>query len=190
MFNGMVPEEYRRPGWETFLECWKSELECCSIELLTMFVFCGRLLPWPADECAGTFDQYQSSRHKEMATRLPQLAEIAVIGEIANLFHSDGHVGRFEEWMDRAICDAPGRKVVQEYLCSCRQARQRVEALHILGRPITTKAVDSSNGTNATAFTEEDIRLCAYFKWAAAGRQEDDGVYCWLEAEKELLAGS
>jgi hypothetical protein len=37
---------------------------------------------------------------------------------------------------------------------------------------------------------EEDIRLCAYCKWEAAGKPGGDGVDFWLEAEKELLKGS
>jgi hypothetical protein len=37
---------------------------------------------------------------------------------------------------------------------------------------------------------EEDIRLCAYCKWEAAGKPGGDGVNFWLEAEKELLKRS
>jgi hypothetical protein len=32
----------------------------------------------------------------------------------------------------------------------------------------------------------EEIRLCAYRKWEAAGRPPGDGVTFWLEAEQEL----
>jgi hypothetical protein len=32
----------------------------------------------------------------------------------------------------------------------------------------------------------EDIQLCAFHKWEAAGRPSGDGVQFWLEAEKEL----
>ncbi|QVL30001.1 DUF2934 domain-containing protein [Telmatocola sphagniphila] len=31
----------------------------------------------------------------------------------------------------------------------------------------------------------EDIRLCAYHKWEAAGKPTGDGVSFWLEAEQE-----
>ena len=34
--------------------------------------------------------------------------------------------------------------------------------------------------------TENEIRLCAYRKWVAAGRPIGDGVAFWLEAEREL----
>ena len=39
---------------------------------------------------------------------------------------------------------------------------------------------------NGKTMSEEDIRLCAYCKWEAAGRPSGDGVNFWLEAEKEL----
>jgi hypothetical protein len=42
---------------------------------------------------------------------------------------------------------------------------------------------------NGKTVCEEDIRLCAYCKWEAAGRPGGDGVSFWLEAEKELLQG-
>jgi Ser-tRNA(Ala) deacylase AlaX len=34
---------------------------------------------------------------------------------------------------------------------------------------------------------DEDIRLCAYWKWEAAGKPTGDGVQFWLEAEQELV---
>jgi hypothetical protein len=34
--------------------------------------------------------------------------------------------------------------------------------------------------------TENEIRLCAYRKWVAAGRPISDGVAFWLGAEREL----
>ena len=34
---------------------------------------------------------------------------------------------------------------------------------------------------------EENIRMCAYRKWEAAGRPAGDGVQFWLEAERELV---
>lgn len=35
----------------------------------------------------------------------------------------------------------------------------------------------------------DEIRLCAYYKWEAAGRPEGDGLDFWLDAERELLSG-
>jgi hypothetical protein len=34
--------------------------------------------------------------------------------------------------------------------------------------------------------SEENIRLLAYRKWEAAGRPIGDGLFFWLEAEREL----
>jgi hypothetical protein len=36
------------------------------------------------------------------------------------------------------------------------------------------------------AVPEEQVRLCAYRKWQAAGCPPGDGVAFWLEAEREL----
>jgi hypothetical protein len=36
----------------------------------------------------------------------------------------------------------------------------------------------------------EDIQLCAFHKWEAAGKPIGDGVQFWLEAEKELAEGT
>jgi Protein of unknown function (DUF2934) len=37
--------------------------------------------------------------------------------------------------------------------------------------------------------SDEDIRLCAYQKWEAAGKPTGDGVQFWLEAEQEAVEG-
>jgi hypothetical protein len=45
------------------------------------------------------------------------------------------------------------------------------------------------NYHNGKLLSEEDIRLCAYRKWEAAGKPTGDGVQFWLEAEQELVEG-
>ncbi|MDB5354036.1 MAG: hypothetical protein JWN24_489 [Phycisphaerales bacterium] len=151
MFNGMIPEEDRRPNWYTFLGQWKSELEHCSIEVMTMFVISGHASPWPAQECARAFERYQSLRHRATATHLPRLAEIAVMGGVTNLFLDGGDVGKFEEWVDRGIHDAAGLNSVQKYLQSRRDTRQRIDTGHILGRATPMDEGGHIGRTNAPA---------------------------------------
>jgi hypothetical protein len=60
------------------------------------------------------------------------------------------------------------------------------------GQPTTpTKAAVAFNDNNHNGkwVSEEDIRLCAYQKWQAAGQPTGDGVQFWLEAEEELMEG-
>jgi len=60
------------------------------------------------------------------------------------------------------------------------------------GKPTTspTAVVATSDiGHDGKAFSDEDIRICAYQKWEAAGKPAGDGVQFWLEAEQELVAG-
>jgi Protein of unknown function (DUF2934) len=45
----------------------------------------------------------------------------------------------------------------------------------------------SDNGHKGKLVSDEDIRLCAYQKWEAAGKPTGDGVQFWLEAEQELV---
>jgi hypothetical protein len=58
-------------------------------------------------------------------------------------------------------------------------------------RTTLTKAVVavSDNNHNGMLVLEEDIRLCAYQKWEAAGHPTGDGIRFWLEAEQELVEG-
>lgn len=156
LFNSMCPEQNGRPGWDNFLSRWNSELEQCSIELVVVYIILGHDQPWPVEECVGAFEQYQRSRHQAAATHLPRLAEIAVMAEIANLFLDGGQIERFEEWVYRSIHDAAGGKVVQDYLCSCREKRQRVDVQHVLGRPLATNAGNGSPEANVTTVSEED----------------------------------
>jgi len=60
------------------------------------------------------------------------------------------------------------------------------------GKPtISTKAVVASgdNDHDGKLVSDEDIRLCAYQKWEAAGKPAGDGVRFWLQAEQELMQG-
>lgn len=60
------------------------------------------------------------------------------------------------------------------------------------GIPTTpTKAAiaSSDNVHNGTLVSDEDIRICAYQKWEAAGKPAGDGVQFWLQAEQELVEG-
>jgi hypothetical protein len=46
-----------------------------------------------------------------------------------------------------------------------------------------------ASGDNAlinAAESREDIQLCAFHKWEAAGKPTGEGVRFWLEAEREL----
>ena len=59
-------------------------------------------------------------------------------------------------------------------------------------KPTTpTQAADaaSDNDDIGKLVSDEDIRLCAYQKWEAAGKPTGDGVQFWLEAEQELMEG-
>jgi len=55
--------------------------------------------------------------------------------------------------------------------------------------PTTTAVASSDNCHNGKLVSDEDIRLCAYQKWEAAGKPTGDGVQFWLEAEQELVEG-
>jgi len=60
------------------------------------------------------------------------------------------------------------------------------------GKPTTpTEAAVASSDNDHTGklVSDEDIRLCAYQKWEAAGKPAGDGVQFWLEAEQELVEG-
>lgn len=60
------------------------------------------------------------------------------------------------------------------------------------GKPTTTiptAVATSANDHKGKLVSEEDIRLCAYQKWEAAGKPTGDGVQFWLEAEQELVEG-
>jgi len=178
MFNLMIPEETRRPNWREFLSRWNTELAKCSIELLSSHVILGLQVPWPAQDCVLAFQDYERSRYMATATKLPRLAEIAIMTEIANLFLESGQASEFEVWAERAILEASGRKAVQDQIRACLEHRIRIDVQRLLGR----------TGAGAREVDEADIRLHAYFKWEAAGRPNGDGVSFWLDAEKDLRA--
>jgi Protein of unknown function (DUF2934) len=60
------------------------------------------------------------------------------------------------------------------------------------GRPTTPTMAGAGSRDNVhhgKLVSAEDIRLCAYQKWEAAGKPTGNGVQFWLEAEQELEGG-
>jgi Protein of unknown function (DUF2934) len=55
--------------------------------------------------------------------------------------------------------------------------------------PTAAIVAPSDNDRHGGVVSDEEIRLCAYRKWEAAGRPAGDGVRFWLEAEQELAEG-
>ena len=56
--------------------------------------------------------------------------------------------------------------------------------------PATTTQTAVASGDKehkAPLVSVDDIRLCAYRKWASAGKPTGDGISFWLEAEQELV---
>ena len=186
MFNAMISPTDRRPHWETFLDRWRHELEQCSIEIVVIHVVMGHPLPWPPQDCATAFKKYQGLRFNGRAIRLPLLAELAVMGAVANLFLESKEVSMFQSWIDQAILDAAGNKAIQDYLLRCREEGHRIDVQHVLGRPLATDAAHELSEKKPTDVLEEDIRFLAYLKWEAAGRPPNSDIRFWLEAEREL----
>jgi hypothetical protein len=74
------------------------------------------------------------------------------------------------------------------------QRRQKHATLALAGkgnRTTLTKAgvASGDNDHHEELVSDEDIRLCAYRKWEAAGMPSGDGVQFWLEAEQEMVEG-
>src|SRR5271165_4797929 len=55
--------------------------------------------------------------------------------------------------------------------------------------PTKVAVASSDNDHHGKSVSDEDIRLCAYLNWEAAGRPSGDGVRFWLQAEQELVEG-
>lgn len=56
------------------------------------------------------------------------------------------------------------------------------------GAPAIAAVACSDRNQIAKLVSDEDIRLCAYQKWEAAGKPDGDGIQFWLEAEQALKA--
>ena len=182
LFNGIIPMSDRRPDWDGFLHRAGVEAERCSIEIMVVATVLGQALDWPAVEVAATFDQYQQTRHRKTATRLPRIVEVAVMAAVANLFLTDGCVEEFERWIDRGILDAAGAVAVQDYLRRCRADRRAADVQHVLGRPLTAEGQE----TIRVEVADADIRLRAYLKWVDGGKPVGSEIWFWLAAEREL----
>lgn len=186
IFNQLIRAEDRHPGSSSFFARWSDVLKLCSIEFLVAHVIGGLKPPWPATECASTFERYRTRRHKPRATRLNRLVELAVMGEIANLFLDGGNATEYDDWITAAILDGAGHKHVQDYLGALRNGRGRVDVKQVLGVPVMSVPQNENCGETPFPITEEEIRAAAYLKWEASGRPTGNPERFWLEAETEL----
>lgn len=185
LFNVVVAESDRRPNWANFLEKHRPDIDHCSVEWIAILVYLNRPMEWASQPCVEAFETYLKNRHRELATRLPKMLEIAVMAAIGNRFRDEGDEATFGEWVNRAIHDAAGRKTVQDYLRSCLTMHHRIETDLLLGRSSSNAPAAVSDDRRQEAELEDQIRRDAYFRWQSAGSPNGDGAMFWLEAERE-----
>lgn len=149
VYNAIIEDACKRPGYEQHLQQYENEFVRCSVEMMAARLVTGNSVDWASEECAAVFDRYLKQKYKPRSLNLPRRLEIAIAAEIANLYLESAEVECYAKWIDHAILDAAGDDALQRYLSECRDTSVRLETREILGIEPATTEPESNRGTSS-----------------------------------------
>jgi hypothetical protein len=133
LYNSLITEEARRPGWETVLEVYSKEFSTCSIEMMIVRIILSQELPWPIEECIDILKAFNEKRFWKGTLEIPVLIEIALLVSISNKALNAGkHDDRI--WLLKtAIHEACGHLTIQHLLLNSLENKEVFDVSKILG---------------------------------------------------------
>lgn len=136
MFNSVIPEADRRPGWSEFLERHAPGEQPCSIDLLAAIAAFEMTHDEKPEVCEAVFEAYLKSKFKKHTINLPWIIEVGIMLTIANGYLAEGNTQKFEHWANRALLNSAGKKQVQDSIAAHLAAeRKPFEIGKLIGRP-------------------------------------------------------
>jgi len=127
VYNSVLSEEDRVPGYERFLERHIDHLLAPSIEMLTAHTLLRSLVPWDTVQCWQIYRDFDSSRNRRHSIRLPQGVEVLLLVAISIRAAWDGFSILRLVALQVALYEAAGHPGVQRtILDACSTAMREL----------------------------------------------------------------
>jgi len=116
VYNFILQEDLRTPGWESFVSKHEEYFSEVRFENIAVRVVTDVEVPWSLYECIKEYKKYSKNRHKAGHLSLTPLTEASILCSIANKAKYEG-AGREYYWLiNTALSELSGKREVQAFL--------------------------------------------------------------------------
>lgn len=112
LYNSLLEEEIRYPNWKEFLEKYNQITEIPSIENAMVYLLTGNELPWDLAMILDIYKKYDNNRNKKDIIKIPNLLEVWLLLEIANLSVQSNKFDLYKEIITKALHERPGDRFI------------------------------------------------------------------------------
>ena len=106
--------------------------------MMIVYLLLNEKLPWNVEDCVSQYIIYKQSKFSKNSLEIPQLIDIALLVEIANMYLRVGETDKYDEWLQIACFESPGKPKIQELVSEFRSQRREISANLILAPSTTT----------------------------------------------------
>lgn len=127
LYNLHLKEELRVSGYEKVIESNQSTLDNPSIEGLLTYAILTHKLPYSASESEEIYLKYDKSKYKPSSVKIPKFFELLIMSSLANKFHQEGALDKYNVWLRECILNTPGNLELQKHLITCREQNSLID---------------------------------------------------------------
>ena len=134
LYNALVNDEGKVPNYFELLNLYEYLLNRCSIEMMAIRLLTNQEeFPWDIKECVSCYKAYTEKKFAKNAFSIPPLIEICIMVKLANKYLQTGDIGEFENWLNLAIFELPGKPELQKLLTNSKINKTAIDHKIILG---------------------------------------------------------
>lgn len=131
LYNGYVNEEHRNKNYSKVFEKNKKIFDECTIETMLAWLLMGQNWPWQKEECSACWNSYLKAIHRKNSIKIPPVMNVAILLEIASMFLNDENESEYRKWMDIAILETAGQKVLQQRLIQVKSDVSAIKGMEL-----------------------------------------------------------
>lgn len=126
LYNHSLKKEYQVPHFEEFLTKYDSIVNVCTIEMMIAHLLLSGNFPYNMEECISEYEKYKKSKYKINSLNIPDLIELYLISEIANMFLRKKDFVEFDKWIDYLCLEAAGKPDIQNLVKKAKSNRSEL----------------------------------------------------------------
>ena len=108
LYNYIVSEEFRVHGYQEFIKNNDRILDPISLESIVLHLLIYNRFPWNVEDIVKVYEEYDKKRFWKQNIKLPQIIEVVLLLQIANLYLGSSDINMYTRFLERAIQETPG----------------------------------------------------------------------------------
>jgi hypothetical protein len=133
LYNVFIGDECKMPNYLEILNQYEYLLNKCSIEMMAIYLLTNQEFPWEINECISCYNDYEKRKYLKNALSIHSLLEVGIIIKIAYKYLHIGKTSEFENWLNLAIFELPGKPELQKLLIDSKMDKTTIDFRMLLG---------------------------------------------------------